>query len=153
MAVLLSTLVLVLGGLASGIATSVDFPNATTAVEQGTQWAEPVLSMILLGLVGLSWWQHQGWMRAADNGHRESDRIAHVARSRRIASWAQIGLLLVVAGSASLFGAVVASELDLPPEAPSFWSPAVFAAASFLAVVVLAGTGLLIGRKLTVDRT
>jgi hypothetical protein len=86
-------------------------------------------------------------------GNDESEQGAYLARSRRIAFWAQVTLLLGVAGSASTFGAVVASEIDLPPEAPSFWSPAVFAAASFLAVVVLAGTGLLIGRKLRVTRT
>lgn len=153
MAVLLATLLMVMGGLASGIAYGVSALTASTAVQFGAQWAGPVLAMILLGLVGLAWWQYEGWADAdSDDEAGESEGIVHMQRMRRVAFLAEIGLMLTVAGTGSALGGIVASDIDLPFGAPSFtWSRVFLSAAFFLAVTVLAGAGLLIGRKLRLE--
>jgi hypothetical protein len=152
-AVLLSTLILVLGGLASGLVATVQFAGSSDAVDFGAQWADPLLAMILLGLVGLSWWQHTGWMGDSNEIDSGSEVAAHLARFRKISFWGQLGLLLTVAGSASYFGSAVATDIGFSPPGPEgIWSQAVFAGASFLAVTALAVAGLFIGQKLRPNR-
>lgn len=153
-AVLVGTGVLVLGGLASGIAAAVNVPNAPSAVEFGAQWASPALAMILLGVVGLSWWQFQGWSKAdfADT-QEEEEGAARMERFQKISLWAQTGLLVVICATASFFGAVVAARFDLPGDVgvPVALSQAILAAAVFVTVTVVGGAGLIIGRQVRVQ--
>lgn len=150
-AVLVGMGVLVVGGLASGIDTAVTAFGAPTAVEFGAEWAEPVLAMILLGVIGLSWWQFQAWADADfDDANDETEATVHMDRFLKIALWAQIGLVLTIAGTASIFGAVVSAHLDLPGGVapPLDVAQAILSAATFLTTTVVTAAGLIIGHQL-----
>ena len=78
MAVLLAFTALVLGGLVAGILLSTEVSGPVPrqfigeAVEFGSSWAEPLLAVALLGVLGLSWWQIEARM---DSGQDDESQI------------------------------------------------------------------------------
>lgn len=144
---------LVLGGLIAGIVASTDIPIATgqfigAVITEVTQWADPLVAIALLGVIGISWWQRQAWTDALEaEPHLSSDAeaLGHLDRARRIDLYAQSALLLTVAGAAaSLVGIIIVLGNNA-----AAWSRYVYSGASLIVVTIIAGGGLWISRKAT----
>ena len=152
-AVLIAIGALILGGLATGIvtATSAETPysglsQATwTAVTLGAAWASPILAIVVLGVMGLCWWQTDTWEDQVLDGVPFA--VGHLRRAQHIATWAVAGLLISVAAAVADLVAVVG--FYLPDHAPQLLAARVIpVAASGIAVLVIAGAGLVIFRNL-----
>ena len=153
MAVLVAFTVLAVGGLVAGIvfstqvggyATSREF--AGEAIEFGASWAEPLLAIALLGVVGLSWWQIEAWAETGGEEpqlSRQREVRGHTARACRLGVAAQISLLLTLAGSvAALVGTVMAG----PGTGVQVWWRYVVGAASLIGVLSITAGGWKIGQ-------
>lgn len=158
-AVLVAVGLLVLGGLATGIAAasgaSGSIPPgagvvvAGSSIQTGAAWAEPLLAILLLGVLGLCWWQVDGWSDASED--TESSEVAgHLRRGRQIAVWVQGALILTLAGSASLFAGMLLVNSYGGNRSSLIWSRDLYQAASLLAVAALVSGGLWIGTRLRV---
>ncbi len=159
-AVLVAVGLLMVGGLVAGIVASMpsyggtpDRITASNAIGFGATWAGTVLAIALLGLVGLSWWQAEAWSAASepdDERDRGAEAAGHMRRAHRISQWSQVALLLICAGAVALVvssallstGGVGTNSVD--------WARVVVEAANLLAVVVVTGAGIWIGRKIDV---
>jgi hypothetical protein len=158
-AVLTAVAILVAGGLIAGIvastASSGQFGSSRTmaglAITWGSQWAVPLLAAVLLGVIGLCWWQVEAWNEAtSDDPERRSDASGHIRRMSQIIRWTQAALALTVVGAiAALAGNILDSGLV---NNPLNWARYVYLGASLVAVVVIAGAGVWVGR-LVADRT
>ncbi len=157
MAGLASVAVLVVGGLATGIARAVteaasNYPpgqgsqEVWNAMTLGTEWAGPLVAVIVLGAFGLCWWQIQAWAEVFD-GPADDDDLAeahgHVHRAHLIARWAMVALALTAAGSIAGFVAQVGQNAGQP-----FWTVDIYTGANLLAVFVLLGVATLVNRQL-----
>jgi hypothetical protein len=160
-AVLATVTVLVVGGLATGIArvasvSASSFPPGLNsqeiwnAIQFGSLWAGPVVTVIALGALGLCWWQTQAWAEAAearDPVGDVSEAEGHILRARLLARWAIVTLVVTAAGSVAYFVAEVGLN-----SGGQVWPLDINAGASLLAVLVLLGGGVLVGRQLRTDR-
>ena len=146
MAVLLAFAALVLGGLVAGIILSTEVSGPVPrqligeAIEFGSSWAEPLLAVALLSVVGLSWWQIEVRKDAA-----QDDEIhPRKERAYRIGLAAEAALFLIVAGSiAALIGEVL---LNIGNSA-GIWSRYVLSGASLIGVLIITAAGGWIGRR------
>ena len=162
-AVLVAVGVLMAGGLVAGVAAA-DTPSygggtpvriaASTAISFGASWAGLLVAIALLGVVGTCWWQAESWGAVSDpddEHERAVEAMGHMHRAHRISQWAQIELLLVCLGAVAL---VVSSALlstgGLSANAVS-WARIIVEVSNLLAVVVVAGAGTWIGRRVNVD--
>lgn len=149
--VLLAVGLLVLGGLASGVAAAWGSSGAFgpgagevlagSSIEIGAEWADPVLAMVLLGVLCLCWWQVDGWSSASDHGD-PVDMADHIVRSREIAGWVSRTLVLTLAGSVALFVGVVLANSRAGSASSLIWSRDIYEAASVLAVTTIASGGI-----------
>jgi len=161
--VLVATGVLMAGGLAAGIVASTPSygggtPSritASTAISFGATWAGPLLAIVLLGVVGLCWWQADAWGAGSETDEvrdHVSEAAGHVRRAHRINQWTQVEFLLVCAGAGALVvssallstGGISANAVNL--------ARIIVEVANLLAVLAVAGVGAWIGRKVTVNR-
>jgi len=94
-AVLVAIGALIVGGVVAGIVASTASDGGLTpshivagnAISFGAQWAGPVFAIVLLGVVGLCWWQSEAWSDASepdDEQDRELEVAGHVRRARQI---------------------------------------------------------------------
>ena len=154
MVVLIALGALAVGGLVAGIIASSGWsgsfpaPRYVTgeAITFGAAWAEPLLAIALLGVMGLSWWQLQAWDDTDGEGSGEDDHKVrgHIRRALRIGLAAGIALVVTVAGSlADLIGTVMA----IPGTGALNWSRYVISGASFVGVLVVATGGWIIAGK------
>jgi len=160
--VLVAVGVLALGGLGAGIAaiTASDGPFSSspsqlvtgTAVAFGAQWAGPFLAFVLLGVIGLCWWQSAAWTDASepdDEQDRVSEVTGHIRRAGQISRWTEGALLLTCVGAIAL---VVGSVLQTTGEGGNpgslGWARNISQVASLLAVLVVAGAGTWIARQI-----
>jgi len=149
--VLAAVAVLALGGLATGLAMSaaahVGYSRLLTgrSVEFGAAWASTVLAaVLLLGVLGLCWWHLGTWARR--QGHDSHSVVAklHVARIRGIVTWVEAAFVLTaVASIAQLVGAVMGSTGSV-----AIWAPDFNVGANMAAVLMIAVTGVVFGRRL-----
>jgi hypothetical protein len=156
--------VLVVGGLVAGIvASTMSYGGITqggavagNAIGFGAGWAEPLLAMALLGVVGVCWWQFEAWSDASepDDGlDRVVEVTGHIGRAKRISQWTQAELLLLCAGAVALVVGIVLQSIGVGSNADAVdWARIVIEVASLLAVLVVAGAGAWIGRKITLDQ-
>jgi len=161
--VLVATGVLMAGGLAAGIVASTPSYGggtplritASTAISFGATWAGPLLAIVLLGVVGLCWWQADAWCAGSETGEKRDDvneAAGHVRRAHRISQWTQVELLLVCAGAVALVassallstGGISANAVD--------WARIIVEVANLVAALAVAGVGVWIGRKVPVNR-
>jgi hypothetical protein len=160
-AVLMAVGALIVGGLVAGIVASTPTYVGTSArfatgnaISFGAFWAGPPLAIALLGVVGLSWWQLETWRAASepdDERDQRAEAAGHMRRAHRISQWSQVALLLICAGAVAL---VVSSTLLSTGGVNSNsadWARVVVEAANLLAIVVVAGAGIWIARKVTMD--
>jgi len=154
----LSTVALLaVGGLATGIARAVtetgsSFPpglfsqEVWNAITFGSQWAGPVVAIIVLAVFVLCWWQMQAWAEATD-GPADDDDLAdargHIGRANLMARWAMAALVLTAAGSIAGFIAEVGLNTGQP-----YWTIDLYTGASLLAVLVLLGTAVVVNQRL-----
>jgi hypothetical protein len=116
-AILVGVAVLIVGGLAVGIARALTttggvfaFSNQQTwaAVQFGAVWASPVVAVLLVGVLGLCWWQDQGWEEVVADGAEElSEARGHLRRARRMIAWTRVLVALTAVGSIALFAAAL----------------------------------------------
>lgn len=150
-AVVVAVGLLVLGGLATGIAAAAGAPGllgpgsgaavAGTSIQDGAEWAGPLLAMVLLGVVGLCWWQVDRWSGAPDDVDA-AEVAGHVLRSQRIARWATGALVLTLAGSIAHFAGYLLANTTVGNHSSFVWSHDIYEAASVLAVAVVASGGI-----------
>ena len=146
--VLVAIGILVVGGLLGALifANSDEIPGGFTtqatwnAVSRGAAWSGPLTSMILLGLMGVAWFQARPW---AVHASAHSDRAtvsAHLHRAVRIAGWTLAGLVLSFFGAVASLVSVIG--FNWSNNSASFVaSLAIPLGASALAVLLLAGAG------------
>ncbi|GEM_PF-2484913 len=151
--------VLALGGLVTGIArvvteTASIFPPGLgsqeiwNAIQLGSLWATPFIAVIILGALGLCWWQVQVWAQVVDVPEDEgdlSDALGRVRRASLIARWAMVVLALTAAGAMAGFVA----DVGLNASGPS-WPIDVDEGASLFAVLLLLSAAVLVGRQVLV---
>ncbi len=150
--VAVSVALLALGGLGTGIAISVTtgFLGTTqgvwNAIQFGGQWANVYLAAILLGALGLSWWQVHRWTGAANVSANERDTSAdleHIRRAQRMTGWVEAALALNAAGAIAEFIGQVGSY----GSGRDLWSYDIGGGSEMLAVLVIAATGILASRR------
>jgi hypothetical protein len=159
--ILVSIAILATGGLATGIAhdiatsgqffpSGLDNQQVWSAVQIGAQWASPIVALILVGVVGLCWWQWQGWSEVMEDPERAdelSEALGHLRRAQRMAMWNRVILVVTAIGSIAVFVAQLGiygrseATLDIYPGVET------------LAVMVLLAGALWIDSTLTVDDT
>lgn len=122
------------------------------AIQLGAEWADPLLTALLLAVLGLCWWQFQAWAAAAEttsDDEQTSEVLDHLRRARLITIWTQAALALTALGSVALFAGGILTDTGLGTAVPrTIWARDIYAAASVLAVFVLVGVGLLVGKRL-----
>jgi hypothetical protein len=155
-AVLVAFFLLVVGGLVTAIVTGTA-PNEPpapgnqflgTSIQYGTEWAEPLLAVVLLAVLGLCWWQFQTWADVTEttgDDEQAFDAQGRIHRARQITIWTQAALGLTALGSLAFFAGGVLSTTGL---SRVVWSHDFYGGASALAVIVLAGVGLFVGKRL-----
>lgn len=156
--VLASVSVLAVGGLATGIARAVtesatNFPpglgsqEVWNAIEFGSEWAGPLLAIVVLGVLGLCWWQVDAWLEVTESPGNddddESEARGHMHRARLIARWAIVALAVTAAGAIAGFVAEVGAN-----SGQSLWTIDIYGGGSMLAVLVLLGAAVLVNRKM-----
>jgi len=153
LAVLVGVAVLAVGGLATGIVRSFS-PTSSfagsqdvwNAIEFGAQWANAILAAIVLGVLGVCWWQLEAWEEVREEPDSENDlseALGHIQRTRRIISCTGVALGATAAGSVAGFVAQIGTYGSNP-----LWTLDILGAAEMLAVIVISGTGILVGRQL-----
>ncbi|HZM57724.1 MAG TPA: hypothetical protein VFC03_22150 [Acidimicrobiales bacterium] len=157
-AVLVAIGALIVGGVVAGIVASTasdgGLPSshivAGNAISFGAQWAGPVFAIVLLGVVGLCWWQSEAWSDASepdDEQDRELEVAGHVRRARQISYWTQVELALVCPGAIALvIGGLLLTAGGLSGNSLN-WARTIDQVVNLLAVLVIAGGGLWIGRR------
>jgi hypothetical protein len=150
--------ILILGGLATGIAAAAGSQGAFgpgagdvlagASIQVGAEWAEPVLAIVLLGVLGLCWWHVSAWSGVPD--HAPSQVASRIRRARQIARWANGTLLLTLAGSiALLVGEVLTYSQS--HRSSLIWSHYIYEGASTLAVAVITTGGLWASTRLEAE--
>ncbi len=153
-ALLAGVVVLAAGGLAAGIARLVvespgPFPGnqaVWSAIGFGAEWANVFVAVILLGVLGLCWWQLQAWAEVIedpDDADQLRDAVGHSARALHLASGGEVALGLAVAGSVAGF----VGEIGTGGASP-LWVLDLSSGAQMVAVIVIFVTGMLVGRQL-----
>ena len=149
--VLLAVAVLAAGGLAAGISLSVSVqsalpsPSVWSAVQFGSQWADPLVALVLLGVLGVCWWQLQAWAEVVEedaDGDR-SEALGHMRRARLTVWWAVGAFGVTAVGSIAEFASTIGQG-----DAGVTWPFDINGGAGMSAVLLVAGTGALVGRHL-----
>jgi hypothetical protein len=150
--VLVTIAILAAGAVAAGIGQSVDTsPFLTTtvwdAIEVSSLWASPVVALLLLGVLGLCWWQLEAWSEVMDGPDEEdvADGLGHTRRARMMAVWTVVALILTGVGSVAGFAARLGSDIG----GDTVWTIDVAAGASMIAVLVVLASAGLVGRQLS----
>jgi hypothetical protein len=131
------------------IGTSTEQPGTGSIVALATQyatetWAGIITAVLMLGSLGVCWWQHGVWLDTAESAPNEAR--AGIERARRLAVLAMTGLLLAILGSvASLVGRLDAIQSFGSQTVAAVWIPGI---AEILGTVALAIVGLLIGGRI-----
>jgi len=158
--VLVAVGVLAVGGLVAGIVASTTSYGSFspihlatgTAIAFGAQWAGPLLAFVLLGVIGLCWWQSAAWADASEPDD-EQDRVmevtGHIRRAGQISRWSQGALLLTCVGAIALVVGSVLQTTGVGGNTDSLeWARNVSQVASLLAVLIVAGAGLWIAGQI-----
>jgi len=145
--------ILAMGGLAVGIAriAVIQEPFANSqyswnAIEFGAEWANFVVAVIVLGVLGLCWWQLQAWTAVVEDPEEAGqlpDALGHIRRAGQLTRWAEVALGLTLLGSVAGFAASVGTG-----GTTQLWVLDLIAGAQMLAVIVIFVAGIVVGRQL-----
>ena len=145
--------ILAVGGLAVGMAriAVVSAPLGEgqyiwSAIDIGAEWANFLVAVIVLGVLGLCWWQLHAWAEVVDDPEEASqlpDALGHIRRARRLTRWAEVALGLTLLGSVAGFAATVGTG-----GTTELWVFDLVAGAQMLAVIVIFVAGIVVGRQL-----
>lgn len=155
--ILVAVGLLVMGGLATGIAAAAGAPDAFgpggraltagSSIQLGAVWAEPLLAIVLLGVLGVCWWHVDAWSGAL-NDIEPAEVAAHIRRGQQIALWVNAALVLTLVGSVAIFAGLLLTNSQ-PGNLPSLiWSRDIYEAASVLAVAAIVSGGVWAGMRL-----
>ena len=155
-AVLVAVGALIVGGLATGVlvANSAELPYAGlsqqtwNAIAFGTAWANPLVAIVLLGVMGLCWWRADRWIERPDDEPRFA--AGHLGRVRRIAVWAVVGLLISAVAAVASLAAVIG--FNIPSHAPQLVATRVIpTAASAIGVIAVVSAGVATRRRIRLE--
>ncbi len=159
-AVLLVVGLLAAGGLATGIVTVAGDTStlglttrqvAGSAIGTAASWANPLLAVALIGVLGVAWVQARSSAIGVDGSDSSKQRqgATRTWRAWQLRRWALVGLLVTSAGSvAELVGALI--MLTAPPGAgiPSFeWAHDILLGAGAITTLMVASAGIWIGAR------
>ncbi len=103
--------------------------------------AEPLLAIVLLGVLGVCWRQVDTWS-GAPNDTDPAEVASHIRRVEQIARWVNAALVLTFLGSVALFAGLLLPNSH-PGDLPSLiWSRDIYEAASVLAVAAIVSGGI-----------
>ena len=149
-AILVAFFAIVIGGLATGVIASTapqapldPLQNAWNAVQFGTTWAEPLLAVALLGVIGLCWWQTQGWSEVLDTQSDDdqlSEAVGHLRRARQIALWGLGSLAVIDIGAVVGLVALIAFNVSSHSDR-LVWARVIGNGADLMAVLVISAGG------------
>jgi hypothetical protein len=111
------------------------------AVGRGASWSGPLITMILLGVMGTSWFQARSWAAPPNAQSDTAAGFTHLHRTVRIAGWTVVGLVLSFLGAVASVASVIGFNWS-SISASYVASLAVPVGASALAVLLLASAGL-----------
>lgn len=160
-AILFAFLVIVVGGLATGFDVSASqqapyfdpMENIWNAVQFGASWAEPLLAIVLLGVVGLCWWQVEAWSEEIEEASSEGfTALGHMQRARRISQWALGGLIVTAIGAVAGLAALIGFNIPSHP-GQVVWSRVIGAGADTMATVVVVVAGIVTVNRLNRPHT
>ena len=156
-AILVAFFAIVVGGLVTGIIVSTapqvpldQLQNAWNAVQFGTTWAEPLLTVVLLGAVGLCWWQTEGWSEVLDTEtdyDQLSEAVGHLRRARQIALWCLGSLAVIDIGAVVGLVAVIAFNVRSHSDR-LVWAHVIGNGAGLMAVLVISAGGFVVVARL-----
>ena len=147
--VLVAIGILALGGLVGGLIFANSdqvlggFSSQATwnAVGRGASWSGPLITMILVGVMGASWFQARSWAGPSSAKSATAAVVTHLHRTVRIAGWAVVGLVLSFLGAVASLTSVIGFNWS-SISASNVASLAVPVGASALAVLLLASVGM-----------
>jgi hypothetical protein len=126
--VLVSVVSAVISALSSPGLPSGDFhailaiPGSSVAVTllSATQWATIYFSLLLLAVLGIVWWQIQGWLEVLDEADDSDEELRtaldHLARARHLDNAVMVAFCILIAAA---IGNVVGIFLQNMPEGVS----------------------------------
>lgn len=145
------------GGLAAGIDVAANqnafgpvidpFVQTWQSITFGAAWAGPVFASVLLGLVGICWWQADRWSEDAEDPAARADvAVAYIQRARRLCRWVVVALGVTALGAiADLIAAI--GLMGLEHGNPISWTRVIPAIAGALAVVIISAVGTAVARE------
>lgn len=155
--ILVAVGLLILGGLVTGIAAVAGAPKsfgpgsgvlaAGSSIQLGAEWAEPLLAIVLLGVLCLCWWQVDTWSGALSDCDR-AEVAGHIRRGQQIARWVNGVLVLTLAGSMALFAGILLTNSQSGNLSSLVWSRDIYEAASVLAIAAITSGGIWAGTRL-----
>jgi hypothetical protein len=154
-AILVAFLVIVVGGLATGVDVSTTqqapyidpMQSIWNAIQFGASWAEPLLAIVLLGVVGLCWWQVEAWSEEFEASAEDFTALGHMHRARQISHWALGGLIVTATGAIAGLTALIGFNIPTHPGQVA-WSRVIGAGADTMATVVVLVAGILAVNRL-----
>ena len=156
LALLLCVLLLAVGAAISGWLYAIELRNEMvgvvaslgwTALQFGTRDITPTTASLLLGALAAVWWQYTQWTNIALSDADEGAAVIHVGRIRSLTRWIVIGFAVVVLSTLGYLAATIALNAGRN-SVPYAGSSDVSAATSTLAIVIIAGLGLVAARRL-----
>lgn len=118
------------------------------SIQFATTWAEPLLAIIILGVVGLCWWRVEAWSRLlGTKANNDPNALGHIRRARRISLWALSGVIITAIGAVA--GIIALVGFDIPSHPGRIvWSRVFGAGAGVLADITIAVAGVLVLNRL-----
>jgi hypothetical protein len=109
-------------------------------VEYAARWVNATTAAVLLGALGICWWQYGQWTTAS---HRSDDVavVAHVRRLKTLTWWLRIAFVLVVVASVAVAVASIVVSTWQPSLLSSEWTNGIQAILIALATDVVALVG------------
>ncbi len=151
--ILVSIGLLTLGGVLFGIsqASALNDPGFGTpllwiGVQVAVRWLDPATTALLLGALAICWWQYGEWT-IGDQPANAHATVAHVRRLRVLSRWLEIAFVVaIVAATLSVVAGIIVNASNSGLRAYD-WGNDIYTFCSSLAVVVIAGLGLVAGRR------
>jgi hypothetical protein len=149
--VLVALGLLVVSGAVGGIIRSTQ-PNGPfgqlgfrwDAVQFGSSWASPYFAVVLLAVLGTSWWSKRLW----DAAPGSNEAVVHYGRARSMRFGVQAGLAILAVASVLGFIGLIEENATIGGSSSQATSIEVSAGIDTLAVLVLVGVGMWVSTRL-----
>ena len=143
------------GGLAAGVDSSANgltpyldsFGAIWGAIQAGSAWASAILAAVLLGAVGLSWWQAERWVDDTEESSPDRETaLGYIARARLLALWVRVALAITAVGAIAQSTATIGLFVIDNSQA-QITRIIIVSVANTVGVLAIAGAAVLISRR------